>query len=438
MQTARLEPLHRFHPYCARFPSDIVEKALVDFTQPGDGIFDPFCGSGTTLVAGLAHRRNVAGGDIDLLAGMLTELKCRPRPLDSYRKWRQDFEVSLSSAFEEIERGWRQLSQVSPGSDIQMGSLTVHIPSFPELNYWFPPRLTIALATIAAMARRCREPHYEQLALVSLSACIISKWPNTLSYAMDIDHTRPHRRVQRFTLKRVLDTYLARLDRTIACLAALHEVFDRAGMATRLIDSGRIFFPQDARENLPAIEDESQALVMTSPPYFDAVDYPRAHRMSLCWMNGYAPADLASRRKYVGLRRAPDFVANDWLSSRPEVRRLVPAKIREYPSIERNLTAFLADLELVLVQAFRVLRPGTHAVFVIANNVIRGERIRTHTVLVQLAQGVGFTALKTSSRKIASLRRRFPVGPFGFDGPMTNEYAVVLAKPQSRRRQTHR
>ncbi len=434
MQTARLEPLHRFHPYCARFPSDIVEKALATYTQASDSIFDPFCGSGTTLVAGLAHRRKAAGTDIDLLAGMLTELKCRPRSLDSYRKWRRDFEVRLATAFEEIESGWRQLSQVSPGSDVQIGALTVHVPSFPELNYWFPARLTIALATIAAMARRCREPHYEQLALISLSACIISKWPNTLSYAMDIDHTRPHRRVQRFTLKRVLDTYLARLDRAIACLAALYEVFDQAGMATRLIDSGRIFYPQDAREKLPAIEDESQALVMTSPPYFDAVDYPRAHRMSLCWMNGYAPADLASRRKYVGLRRAPDFVAKDWLSSRPEVRRLVPAKIQEYPSIERKLTAFLADLEVVLGQAFRVLRPGAHGVFVIANNVIRGERIRTHEALVELAQGIGFTALHTTSRKIASLRRRFPVGPFGFDGPMTHEYAVVLGKPQSRRR----
>ena len=252
--------------------------------------------------------RKVAGGDIDLLAGMLTELKCRPRSIDSYRKWRLDFATRLATAFREIESGWRQLARISPGSDIQIGSLAIHIPGFPELNYWFPPRLTISLATIAAMARRCKEPHYEQLALVSLSACIISKWPNTLSYAMDIDHTRPHRRVQRFTLKRILDTYLARLDRTIACLAALYEVFDRAGVATRLIDSGRIFYPQDARQKLPAIEDESQALVMTSPPYFDAVDYPRAHRMSLCWMNGYAPADLASRRKSPHWRHCADSV----------------------------------------------------------------------------------------------------------------------------------
>jgi len=48
-----LEPLHRFHTYCARFPSEIVEEALEKYTKPGDSVFDPFCGSGTTLVASL-------------------------------------------------------------------------------------------------------------------------------------------------------------------------------------------------------------------------------------------------------------------------------------------------------------------------------------------------------------------------------------------------
>ncbi len=64
-----LEPLHRFHPYCARFPSEIVEAAPEKYTKPGDGVFDPFCGSGTTLVASLAHRRQAVGIDIDMLAG---------------------------------------------------------------------------------------------------------------------------------------------------------------------------------------------------------------------------------------------------------------------------------------------------------------------------------------------------------------------------------
>jgi hypothetical protein len=86
-----LEPLHRFHPYCARFPSEIVEAALERYTRPGDSVFDPFCASGTTLVASLAHGRKEVGADIDLLAGMLSEGKCRPRVPEQYAAWRAQF-----------------------------------------------------------------------------------------------------------------------------------------------------------------------------------------------------------------------------------------------------------------------------------------------------------------------------------------------------------
>ena len=34
--------------------------------------------------------------------------------------------------------------------------------------------------------------------------------------------------------------------------------------------------------------------------------------------------------------------------------------------------------------------------------------------------------------ELEATRRRFPVGPFGFDGPMTHEYLVVLRKPKPR------
>jgi DNA modification methylase len=78
LQTS-LEPLHRFHPYCARFSSEIVEDALQRYAKPGDSVFDPFCGSGTTLVAGLAHRCRVVGTDIDTVAGTIALKKLAAR-----------------------------------------------------------------------------------------------------------------------------------------------------------------------------------------------------------------------------------------------------------------------------------------------------------------------------------------------------------------------
>jgi hypothetical protein len=207
MPQVSLEFLHRFHAYCARFPSEIVELALEKYSNPGDCVFDPFCGSGTTLVASIAHGRRVLGTDIDTLAGILSEVKCTPFAPERYVAWRKRFVAKLTKAFEEIARAGNSYPPPKPGTIWSFGALELRIPAFPELNYWFPPQLTAALAAIAETAYQCQESHYERVALLSLSASIISKWPNTLSYAMDIDHTRPHRRVQKFTLDRILKTY---------------------------------------------------------------------------------------------------------------------------------------------------------------------------------------------------------------------------------------
>ncbi len=427
-KTNSLESFHRFHSYCARFPSELVETNITQYTKIGDSVFDPFCGSGTTLVACLAHKRKVIGADVDILAGMLSELKCFPLPAQRYVKWRAAFAKRLKKTIEEIKQTWIPNTRFQPGTTWTVNFGKLNIPAFPELNYWFPPQLTAALACISEGAHRCRLPHYERVALISLSASIISKWPNTLSYAKDIDHTRPHRAIQRFSLNRVLEVYLNRLDRTLKCLGKLHETYQNVGIINTVKDSARVIYPHDARQPLHLVEDESQALMMTSPPYFNAVDYPRAHRMSVCWMNGYAPAKLASRSNYIGLHCASTFDPEEWLKFRPEVRRLIPSKILDDSSLKKRLGAFFSDLEKVLGQAWRVLRPGGHAVFVIANNVVKNERLESHRVLLNLARTIGFEKKEVNNREIARLRRRFPTGQFGFDGPMTHEYVLVFRK----------
>jgi hypothetical protein len=253
---------------------------------------------------------------------MLSEVKCSPLPPERYAEWRAQFAANLADNFGVIARAWKRRSPPRPGVTWSSGSLRLRIPEFPELNYWFPPQVIAALAAIAEAAHRCQEPHFERVALISLSASIIAKWPHTLSYAMDIDHTRPHRRVQRFTLDRVLTTYLKRLDRTLACLGMLHQAYRDAGVLDTLHNRCRVIYPHDARQPMLVVPAESQALVIPSPPYFNAVDYPRAHRMSLCWMNGYAPTALASRRHYIGLHHAGGFDLDAWLQIHPTMTLL--------------------------------------------------------------------------------------------------------------------
>ena len=51
------------HP--CQFPVGLVERLILALTNPGDLVFDPYIGSGTTAAAAVLHERRVAGADID-------------------------------------------------------------------------------------------------------------------------------------------------------------------------------------------------------------------------------------------------------------------------------------------------------------------------------------------------------------------------------------
>jgi len=429
----QLEPVHRLHPYSARFPSELPERAILEFTATGDSVFDPFCGSGTSAVAALALGRKCIVSDIDTLAGMLTRLKCTPLPQSDYDEWKTEYAAQLKERIARLKSAWKD-SFTTVGEFMLATDLHFEIPSFPQVRYWFPANVIAALATISQLARSSSDNHLQDTALVALSSCIISKWPSTLSYAMDVDHTRPHRRFQQISFDRVLDSYLRRLDRVTACLGQLNRLYLGAGVTDPHLRA-LVHCPHDARTPLEDLLDESQALVVTSPPYFTAVDYPRAHRLSLCWMTGRPSATLVSRRSYIGLRQAGAFAMNDWLRNHKKVRSLLPPPLRDNEGSLKKLCAFFSDLEQVLTQVLRSLRPGGHGVFVIASNVVHGCRVPTDEVLLALARSLSFSIVRSATREIHRDKRRFPVGPFGFDGPMTHEHQLVFRRRRQPPRQ---
>lgn len=66
---------HNFYKYPARFSPSFARQIVVAFSNPGDLVFDPFMGGGTTLVEARALGRRGAGTDISSLSVFLTETK---------------------------------------------------------------------------------------------------------------------------------------------------------------------------------------------------------------------------------------------------------------------------------------------------------------------------------------------------------------------------
>ncbi|MGD0058416.1 MAG: DNA methyltransferase [Verrucomicrobiia bacterium] len=66
---------HGFYRYPARFSPQFVRAAVEAFTKPGDTVFDPFMGGGTTLVEASALGRKAIGTDINHLAVFISRAK---------------------------------------------------------------------------------------------------------------------------------------------------------------------------------------------------------------------------------------------------------------------------------------------------------------------------------------------------------------------------
>lgn len=69
---------HNFYRYPARFSPIFAKEFIKHFTEPGDMVFDPFMGGGTTLVEASACGRMALGADISSLAEFIARVKTIP------------------------------------------------------------------------------------------------------------------------------------------------------------------------------------------------------------------------------------------------------------------------------------------------------------------------------------------------------------------------
>ncbi len=71
----RTKHVHRLHPYLGKFIPQLVEVFLRMYFKPGETVYDPFCGSGTTLVEANVLGVNAIGCDVSGFNCLLSRVK---------------------------------------------------------------------------------------------------------------------------------------------------------------------------------------------------------------------------------------------------------------------------------------------------------------------------------------------------------------------------
>ena len=122
-----LEKLDKVHPYPAKFPVSTAEEYITKYSNVGDVVFDPFVGSGSSLLAATANNRFAVGTDINGIAVLISKFKL----LDI-----DDNDVERLSIF---------LASVKQRMELKNYGLLWHYDS---INHWFSDSAIEALSCI--------------------------------------------------------------------------------------------------------------------------------------------------------------------------------------------------------------------------------------------------------------------------------------------------
>ncbi|MBD3189595.1 MAG: class I SAM-dependent methyltransferase [Candidatus Heimdallarchaeota archaeon] len=273
-QKERTKHVHGLHPYLGKYVPQLVEYFLKNYFSKGDLVFDPFIGSGTTVVEANTLGINAIGADISAFNILLCKVKTANYDFKLLSKEIKDITKKVQKYIEPLKakKTTKTLPEIFPSLEEKMQKKADRLLNnndseyittwyteesrrellyFKELipNYHYQDALRIILSRSARSARLA--PHYEL------------DWPK--EPVTEPYHCRKHNRICYPTSGAL--KFLRRYGRdTIKRLKAFSKLKTNAQMRFIHGDSRTI----DLEEQITG--------VMTSPPYVGVIDYHLQHQ----------------------------------------------------------------------------------------------------------------------------------------------------------------
>ncbi|MBM4033846.1 MAG: site-specific DNA-methyltransferase [Planctomycetes bacterium] len=370
---AASEHVHRWYDYTQGFEADLAARKLREHaTGEETVVLDPFCGSGTTLVAAQFLGFQATGVDANPLMCLVSEAKTT---------WDVALGQFKSRAAEVLDALGRKLQE--DGSDLSAAS-AIPMKSF---NKWFLPSV---LREVIAARQVLQELPSTGRGVKNLLRMAYAKAlfeSSQVSMCPGITFVKKPRPPLRVTLKRKLMTIAA--DLQLLRSLDLHKQ-PRARV-----------FQGDARDLSGQVEADSIDVLFTSPPYPTDIEYTRQTRAELYFLGFIETMDDVRAIKKLMVRGSPKNIYktdnNQALVAGYDSVQTVSRAIHEvtkdknwgwdYPRMVRE---YFGDMFACLRESLRVLRPGGWALFVVGDQTCKGVKIPVTDVLRDIAADLGF------------------------------------------------
>lgn len=391
------------HPFPARMAPDLALDVVKD-CKGSLRVLDPMAGSGTVLAIARSKGHSAIGVDIDPLAVLISKV------------WTTevDSKAIQEKAIDVLENARRifALLRTRDAYPINSDDETKRF-----VRYWFDAYARRQLASLATVIQEIQDDTTQDVLWCAFSRLIITKMSGA-SRAMDLSHSRPHRAFK-YAPAKPFRKFLAAVDRVAR--NCIDSGTGDSGPATRVCEG-------DAR-NL-TLEDRSIDLVLTSPPYLNAIDYLRCSKFSLVWM-GHPIGNLRCiRSTSVGAEIGKDARDDSRICEILSELKLQPKLAMRQEAV---LMRYIDDMRCTVGEAARVLNRKGTAVYVIGENTVRGTFIPNATIVEAVANTVGLRCTARRSRELPANRRYLPPPstqsqPAALNGRMRREVILTFKK----------
>jgi hypothetical protein len=369
------------HPFPARMAPDLAIQGLKNLHHCGV-VLDPMIGSGTVMrhASELGHR--AIGFDMDPLAILMTKVSTTPIEDDIISKMATDVVSQATSLRGDFDLPW--IDQDEETRDF--------------INYWFAEPQRSDLRRLAHLLSQMTSQNLNDQMLVaadvlriSLSRIIITKEQGA-SLARDVSHSRPHKVAESSNF-------------------AVIPAFERSVKQVRHLlvnkpPTGNVRVMLGDARSLSSVEDGEVDIIITSPPYLNAIDYMRGHRLSLVWL-GHRLGDLrVIRSNSIGAERGPNTVNFD--QSFDAIRNAMAPSDMLLKRHASMVLRYSEDLYYLMYEVSRVLNSTGEATLVVGNSCLKGCFIQNSEGVARAASLVGLRLLRKVERELPSQYRYLP------------------------------